>query len=95
MGAVQVEFLARLRTVAGSKTLSLTIGDNETISTLLSRLVGRLGGEFQKAVFDEGGQIRREVIIRHNGENIVVRRGLATDLRDGDVVTLMNAVAGG
>lgn len=95
MDTVQVDFLARMRLIAGSKTLRLTIEENETITTLLSRLARRLGDEFEKAVFDDGGQIRREVIIRHNGENIVAKKGLATDVRGGDVVTLMTAVAGG
>jgi len=95
MKTVQVDFLAQLRRIAGSKTLKFPIGENETVATLLSRLVQRLGDEFEKAVFDEGGQVRREVIIRHNGENLVAKRGLATNVRDGDVVTLMTAVAGG
>ena len=36
MDAVQVDFLARLRLIVGSKTLRLTIEENETITKLLS-----------------------------------------------------------
>jgi molybdopterin converting factor small subunit len=97
MGAhtIQVVFLGQLRVVTGSKTAEFAVEETETINTLLTKLIGRFGEGLRKAMFDEIGELRRNLIIRLDGENIDSREGLGTRILGGREVIVMTAVSGG
>ena len=64
----------------------------------LGSLVETLEGQFpgmRERLLDEGGEIRRFVNIYVNGEDVRFLQGLTTDLKDGDEVSIVPAVAGG
>ncbi len=46
-------------------------------------------------LLDEGGEIRRFVNIFVNGDDVRFLSGLKTELKDGDEVSIVPAVAGG
>ena len=46
-------------------------------------------------ICDEGGEIRRFVNVFVNGEDVRFLAGLSTDLKTGDEVSIVPAVAGG
>ena len=64
----------------------------------LKAVVEVLEGQFpgmRERLLDEGGEIRRFVNIYVNGEDVRFLSGLTTDLKDGDEVSIVPAVAGG
>ena len=95
MNKVQVSFLAELRSITGRKSTETMVEEGATVRTLLSILSEEFGENFRTAVFDSEGELRRNIIIRHNGENIAVKNGLETLVEKEDVIAIMSAVAGG
>jgi len=75
--------------------------DQDTIEAeggALSSVVDTLESQFpgmRERLLDEGGEIRRFVNIYVNGEDVRFLSGLTTDLKDGDEVSIVPAVAGG
>ena len=75
--------------------------DQDTIEaegSSLASIVETLEGQFpgmRERLLDEGGEIRRFVNIYINGEDVRFLQGLTTDLKDGDEVSIVPAVAGG
>jgi len=70
----------------------------EADSGALSSVVETLEAQFpgmRDRLLDEGGEIRRFVNIYVNGEDVRFLSGLTTDLKDGDEVSIVPAVAGG
>jgi molybdopterin/thiamine biosynthesis adenylyltransferase/molybdopterin converting factor small subunit len=55
----------------------------------------QLGDDFRRRVFDHNGKPRSLINIYVNGKNMRFGDGLATQLRDGDSVYILPAVAGG
>ncbi len=76
-------------------------GDLDTVSTeggSLAQCIDALEASYpglKERLCDEAGEIRRFVNIYVNGEDVRFLRGLATDLKDGDEVSIVPAVAGG
>ena len=79
---------------------SLTL-DRDTISTeagTLHDLVANLEHEFpgmRERLCDDTGELRRFVNIYVNGEDVRFLQGLSTDLKAGDEISIVPAVAGG
>jgi len=65
-----------------------------TVSGLLDELE-RAYGDLKGLVRDEGGEIHRHINIYVNSEPIEQLQGLSTQLRDGDEVAIIPALAGG
>jgi len=64
----------------------------------LRGIVAALEGAFpgmRERLLDDGGELRRFVNIYVNGEDVRFLSGLGTDLKDGDEVSIVPAVAGG
>lgn len=81
-----------LRNLTGN--LSKVSGEGATLESLVSHLEGAYPG-MRDRVMDESGQLRRFVNIYVNGEDVRFMSGLTTDLKDGDEVSIVPAVAGG
>ncbi|MDA0815111.1 MAG: MoaD/ThiS family protein [Chloroflexi bacterium] len=75
--------------------------DQDTIEASggsLASIVETLETQFpgmRERLLDDGGEIRRFVNIFVNGEDVRFLQGLTTDLKDGDEVSIVPAVAGG
>ena len=95
MNRVKVTFLAKIRAVTNNKDVEVPVGEGETIETLLSKLNERYGETFKKTLFDSEGRLNPRIIIRHNGENIVTKKGIETKVYNEDMVLIMPAIAGG
>lgn len=89
--AIEVRIPTILRThTGGAKTVE---GKGETLDALLSDLETRHDG-LRGRIVDDGG-LRRFVNVYVNDEDVRFRGGLDSALADGDVVTVLPAVAGG
>ena len=89
--AVEVRIPTILRTYTdGEKAVS---GSGATLADLLDDLESRHSG-LQARLIDEG-KLRRFVNVYLNDEDVRFLDGLATPVREGDVVTVLPAVAGG
>lgn len=89
--AVEVRIPTILRTYTdGEKAVS---GSGATLADLLDDLESRHSG-LQARLIDEG-KLRRFVNVYLNDEDVRFLDGLATAVKEGDVVTVLPAVAGG
>ncbi len=75
----------------GQPTVDLT-GTN--IGDCINNLDARFPG-FKERLCDESGALRPFVNVYVNGEDVRFLQGLATQLKDGDEVSIVPAVAGG
>ena len=89
--AIEVRIPTILRTYTdGAKSVE---GAGETLADLFSDLETRHAGIHARIVDD--GKLRRFVNVYLNDEDVRFLGGLKTDLKDGDSVTILPAVAGG
>ncbi|HEY8490817.1 MAG TPA: MoaD family protein [Dehalococcoidia bacterium] len=90
--AVEVHVTAVLqRLTNGAKTLQ---AEGRTVGELLDHLERAYPG-FKAQVTGENGQLHRFVNIYLNDEDIRYLKQLDTPLREGDVVSILPALAGG
>ena len=90
--SITVRIPAPLRRLSGDQpTVDLT-GTN--ISDCINNLDARFPG-FKERLCDESGALRPFVNVYVNGEDVRFLQGLATQLKDGDEVSIVPAVAGG
>jgi molybdopterin synthase sulfur carrier subunit len=89
--AIEVRIPTILRTyTGGEKTVE---GSGATLDELFADLDTRHTGLRERVV--EGGELRRFVNVYLNDEDVRFLKGIATELADGDSVTILPAVAGG
>jgi molybdopterin converting factor small subunit len=89
--AIEVRIPTILRTYTdGEKSVK---GDGSTLDELLADLDTRHAGLRDRVV--DGGELRRFVNVYLNDEDVRFLKGIATELNDGDSVTILPAVAGG
>ncbi len=89
--AIEVRIPTILRTYTdGAKAVE---GAGPTLADLLDDIESRHGG--LKARLIDEGKLRRFVNVYLNDEDVRFLEGLQTALSDGDVVTVLPAVAGG
>lgn len=89
--AIEVRIPTILRTyTGGEKTVS---GDGATLAELLDDLETRNAGLQARLI--EQGKLRRFVNVYLNDEDVRFLDGLGTAVKEGDVVTVLPAVAGG
>jgi molybdopterin converting factor small subunit len=89
--AIEVRIPTILRTYTdGEKAVT---GQGSTLAELLDDLELRHAG-LQARLMDDG-KLRRFVNVYLNDEDVRFLDGLATPLKEGDVVTVLPAVAGG
>lgn len=89
--SIKVEIPTILRTLTdGTKSVE---GDGSDLAALFVDLDTRHPGLLERVVQD--GALRRFVNVYLNDEDVRFLAGLETPLADGDVVTILPAVAGG
>ena len=91
---MEIEFraFATFRATVGQKTFSREYDDTATVGDVLRSL----SEEYPDMdLFDDDGRVPEFVSILKNGRDITHIDGLATELEDGDTVSLFPPVAGG
>jgi molybdopterin synthase sulfur carrier subunit len=68
--------------------------DGASVRAVIDDIEGRYPG-FRATVMDESGQLHRFVNIYLNDEDIRYLKGADTELKDGDEVSILPALAGG
>ncbi|MDJ0379617.1 MoaD/ThiS family protein [Streptomyces sp. G-G2] len=92
--AIEVRIPTILRPYTdGEKAVS---GEGATLADLFADLETRHKG-IQERIIDEakGGELRRFVNVYLNDEDVRFLAGITTELKDGDSITILPAVAGG
>ncbi len=91
---MEIEFraFATFRETVGQKTFVREYDDAETVGDVLRALSEEYPG---MDMFDGDGQPREFVSILKDGRDITHMDGMATELEDGDTVSLFPPVAGG
>jgi MoaD family protein len=88
---VTVKIPTQLRSATGGVSEASAAG--ETVGEVLDSLFDQFG-ELRDRICEDGG-LRRFVNVYISGEDIRFLDGLDTEVRDGDEVTILPAVAGG
>ena len=89
--AIEVRIPTILRTYTGGA--KVVEGDGATLKELLDDLEGKHAGLRGRLVENE--DLRKFVNVYVNDEDVRFRGGLGAELNDGDVITVLPAVAGG
>lgn len=90
--AITVRIPQPLRNLTGDK--STVQSDGGTLHACIDNLESKFPG-IRERLMDETGQLRRFVNVYVNGDDVRFINGLGTDLKDGDEVSIVPAVAGG
>lgn len=88
---IDVRVTATLQNLVGAKSVE---GDGATVGELLSDLESRYPG-FRDQISGDDGQLHRFVNIYLNDEDIRYLQALDTPVKEGDVVSILPALAGG
>lgn len=90
--AVRVQIPGPLRALAGGAAEVLVQAD--TVAGLVDALQSAHAG-FRDRLLDESGRLRSYVRVFVNEDDVRSLKGEGTPLRDGDVVAIVPAIAGG
>lgn len=89
MAKVRVRFFATFREISGCPESPEEASD---ISELLDRLSAKYGGPFGRLLGDREAD---SFVVLVNGNNMRQLRGVDTELRDGDEISLFPPISGG
>jgi molybdopterin synthase sulfur carrier subunit len=90
--SVKVRIPAPLRGLTNN--LDIVAAEGGTLGAAIDGLEATYPG-LKDRICDEGGEIRRFVNVYINGEDVRFLQGLESDLKTGDEVSIVPAVAGG
>ena len=90
--AVNVRIPAPLRTLTGDQ--ELVSADGLTLADVVENLEASYPG-MRERLCEDDGELRRFVNVFVNGEDVRFLSGLASELSEGDEVSIVPAVAGG
>ncbi len=88
---IEVNVTSTLRTLVGAKSVA---AEGDTVAALLVDLEAKYPG-FKDQISGEDGELHRFVNVYVNDEDIRYLQALETSLNDGDVVSILPALAGG
>ncbi len=89
--AIEIRMASTLQKVVGSKVVEAEGG---TVGELLEKLEERYPG-FRAQISGDDGELHRFVNIYLNDEDIRYLKSLDTPVSDGDVISILPALAGG
>ena len=93
--------MSNIKVIFPSVLTNVTGGEKETsisassLEEALNLLTTRYGEKFKDRVFESSGLIKRFINLYVNGKNILHSDGIKTQLKDGDEISILPAVAGG
>lgn len=90
---VKIRFSSVLRSITKTNEKIIDI-DNTTLKSVFDNLVEEFGDDFRNRLFDKG-EIRRFVNIYINGMDIRFLKGINSDVRNNDEISILPAVSGG
>lgn len=91
---VDLRFFATFREAVGQKTITRAFDDDVTVGELLAALEAEFDG-LEGELLDDAGEIRPQLSVLKNGREVLHMAGPATELEDGDTVSVFPPVAGG
>ncbi len=91
--AIELRVPTILRTFTGGE--KLVTGAGETLAAFIDSVDGSHPGLKERIVEGEPEELRRFVNVYVNDEDVRFTGGLQTGVKDGDVVVVLPAVAGG
>jgi len=89
---VKVKIPGPLRKLAGGKDEIHVEAKN--LKEVIDKL-GEINPEIKARLIDENGEIRRFINIYVNNEDIRFLKGIETELKEGDEISIIPAIAGG
>ncbi|MEM0156111.1 MAG: ubiquitin-like small modifier protein 1 [Thermoplasmataceae archaeon] len=89
----KVKYYANLRQITGKNDDEMDAG-GKTVEEILQVLSSKYGDNFKRLMFSDGN-MRGNVIILVNGQNIIFRNGIKERLRSDDLLDIFPPVAGG
>jgi molybdopterin synthase sulfur carrier subunit len=89
--SVEVKVTSVLQRVVGAKSVE---GEGKTVGELIENLDGKYPG-FKGQITQPDGSLHRFVNIYINDEDIRFLQSLETPVREGDVLSILPALAGG
>src|SRR3990170_5683136 len=89
--AIDVRVTSTLQNITGAKSVH---GEGATVGALLENLDSRFPG-FRAQISGSDGRLHRFVNIYLNDEDIRYLQALDTPLKEGDVISILPALAGG
>ncbi|WP_265110189.1 ubiquitin-like small modifier protein 1 [Halosolutus halophilus] len=92
---IELRFFATFRDAVGTKEHSRTVEDDTTVGDVLETLEDEYDGLDGRLLSDDGDAVRPQLSVLKNGRNVAHMAGPATELSDGDVVSVFPPVAGG
>lgn len=92
---VTIRLYSLLRLLLKRETIELPVAADETVATLLQKIGGEAGATITAKLFAAEGVLQTGTIILVNRHNILHLQGLATPVRDNDVIALFPPGAGG
>jgi molybdopterin synthase sulfur carrier subunit len=90
--SVTIKIPAPLRPMTGG--LAEIQLDSATVGAALSQIESRYPG-FGSKVLDEGKSVKRFINVYVNEDNIRDKKDLDTELKSGDVISILPSIAGG
>jgi molybdopterin synthase sulfur carrier subunit len=94
MAIVTLRTFGHIGTTIGATELKVDVA-GDTVKDLLDTLVKNIGDKLRKILYPKGDQLSELLYILVNGRNIRHIKGVETELKDGDVVSLFPVTAGG
>jgi molybdopterin synthase sulfur carrier subunit len=95
MVVVIVRFFGSIREASGIDAIDVPIEQDESVESLLRRLVVRFGEKLANTLYDSRKGLRREITLMVNGRNIISLDSLNTKLQGNDLVFIFTSIAGG
>ncbi|WIV68669.1 ubiquitin-like small modifier protein 1 [Natrialbaceae archaeon AArc-T1-2] len=90
---LELRFFATFREAVGRKELEREFDDDATVGDVLETLEGEYDGLEGQLI--EDGEIRPQLSVLKNGRDVAHMEGVATDLEDGDLLSVFPPIAGG
>ncbi len=91
---LELRFFATFREAVGRKEIHREFDADATVGDVLRALEAEFP-ELAGELLDEGGEIRPQLTTLKNGREVVHLDGTATELEDGDRLSVFPPVAGG
>jgi molybdopterin converting factor small subunit len=95
MVVVIVRFFGSIREASGIDAIDVPIEQDESVESLLRRLVVRFGEKLANTLYDSRKSLRREITLMVNGRNIISLNSLNTKLQGNDLVFIFTSIVGG
>lgn len=90
---IRIEYTAHLRRAAGTAGEEIELPESSTVSEAIEAALAKHGDEFRAQLLDADGNVHPSLVIAVNDEQVSLES--AGELREGDTVVLLAAIAGG